>query len=181
MEIINENLEFPASFVSLNRLATMNFYCNSCLCELLTRDDERQSQNMFKGYLTKCFHIFCGNCVQKLKPYCGHCYQSTEFRAIDKNMPPNMRQLFEPLENQFKQVCTTIEFQTNLWDISYNRMRNGYSKLKQKGCGFKRKDRELAEENHAIELEIRKMMVIDQKYKEFRSVKREHRRNSTAL
>ena len=151
----------------------MNFYCNSCLCKLLTPDEEPQSPDTFKGYITNCCHIFCGKCVKKSNPNCGHCHRPTAFCAIDKNMPPKIRQFFEPLENKVKQASTSMRFQTNLWDVSCKRMRNQYSKLKQKGIGFKRKDRELDEENKAIESEIRKMLLMEQKYKAFRSVKKE--------
>lgn len=159
----------------------MPFYCNSCFCDLLAFDEERESPNTFKGYMTKCGHVFCGKCVEKSKPNCGHCRRPTQFRAIDKNMPSNLRQLFEPIESIIKQSCKSINFQTNLWNVTENRMRNEYSRLKQKGSVFQRKDRELAEENKAIELEIRKLLLIERKYKAFRSVKREEKRNSTAF
>lgn len=146
------------------------FYCNSCLKQLHMLGTDEPPPNCSKNYLTQCKHILCHECVRKSHPNCAVCRQSTEFMKIDKNTSIKFRMLFEPLENTFKRVCTSIKFQEHQLDFIYKEMCKKYSKLMETGRSMKQKCDQMKEQHAKIEKNIQKMQFILKKVAESKYV-----------
>lgn len=89
---------------------------------------------------------------------------------IDKNTPIKIRMLFEPLENTFKRVCTSIKFQEYQFDVNYKEMGKKYSKFKETGRKMRQKCDEMEVKHAELEENIQKMQIILQKVKESKYV-----------
>lgn len=75
--------------------------CNNCLTTLQPFQDASTTSNdagvvsHLTGYMTKCHHIFCGQCREKSYPNCIVCRQPTFWMEISLNMPKYFQMFFE--------------------------------------------------------------------------------------
>lgn len=111
------------------------FRCNRC-CSHLRIFKNDSSTDHPRNYLTSCQHLLCERCQTSDHAKCAYCGKKAKFCPITKDLPFNLRLLFQPFENAHKIVTQVNHFQQTqnrliphrLFD-SINRYTQGISEL----------------------------------------------------
>lgn len=111
--------------------STEIFRCNRCCTQLRIFDDSNDAGRPQRNYLTSCYHVLCERCQAIDHTKCGYCGKNAKFCRITKQMPFNVRVLFEPFEHAHKSVKQVKQFQQCQNRLILQRLFDSHQKLMQ--------------------------------------------------
>ncbi|KAI4491453.1 hypothetical protein M0804_002845 [Polistes exclamans] len=117
------------------------YICNKCYCNNVKNDHFR---------LTQCGHIFCHNCIRKVKENCPEC-KSTKIVTVPltKSLTPEISRFFTPLGDiltTLKPIITFQSEQTNIILQCFNQLDNKYEILKNRYVNAVRNEKQISYE-----------------------------------